>query len=205
LSVDYSKIRLPRLSDEEIRTRADEFREKYWGTKLPIDVELIVERSLDLLIIPVPDLRFHAHTDAYLSGNLREIVVDPSSPDVRIRFSVAHEIGQYILHKEIIMQLRTDSYEEWKEIQRNLPEALWGRAEYQAREFAGRLLVPPELLIQELRLLKPLIEKGKQVVPDLEESAIRELVGPKLAKKFYVSDEVIVRRMIAEGISPIQE
>ena len=90
-------------------------------------------------------------------------------------------------------------------MQCNLPEALWGRAEYQAREFAGRLLVPPELLIQELRLLKPLIEKGKQIIPDLEDSAIRELVGPKLAKRFYVSDEVIVRRMIAEDISPIQE
>ncbi len=205
MSVDFSKIRLPRLSDEEIRHRADEFREKYWGIKLPIDVELIIERSLDLIIIPVPDLRFHAHTDAYLSGNLQEIVIDPSNPDVRIRFSVAHEIGHFILHKEIIMQLRTSNYEEWKAMQHDLPEALWGRAEYQAREFAGRLLVPPTLLIQELISLKPLIEKGKIIVPDLEESAIRELVAPKLAKRFYVSDEVIVRRMIAEGISPIQE
>lgn len=205
MSVDYSKIRLPRLSDEEIRHRADEFREKHWGTKLPIDVELIIERSLDLLIIPVPDLRFHAHTDAYLSGDLKEIVIDPASPDVRIRFSIAHEIGHYVLHKDIIMQLRTSSYEKWKATQCNLPDALWGRAEYQAREFAGRLLVPPELLIQELKSLRSLIDMGKQIVPDLEESAIRELVGPKLAKRFYVSDEVIVRRMIAEGISPIQE
>ncbi|MFH0990349.1 MAG: ImmA/IrrE family metallo-endopeptidase [bacterium] len=205
MSIDFSKIQLPRRNDEEIRRRADEFREKYWGEKLPIDVDLIVERSLDLLIIPVPDLRYQAHTDAYLSGNLREIVIDPASPDVRIRFSIAHEIGHYVFHKEIISQLRSSSYEEWKTIQRELPEALWGRAEYQAREFAGRLLVPPVLLIQELKLMKPLIEKGKIIVPDLEESAIRELIAPKLAKRFYVSDEVIVRRMIAEGISPIQE
>jgi hypothetical protein len=54
LPIDFSKIRLPRLSDEEIRSRADEFRQKHWGTKLPIDVELIIERSLDLIIIPVP-------------------------------------------------------------------------------------------------------------------------------------------------------
>jgi Zn-dependent peptidase ImmA (M78 family) len=204
LSIDFSKIRLKRLSDEEIRHRTDEFREKYWGEKLPIDVDLIVERNLDLLIIPVPDLRFHAHTDAYLSGNLREIVIDPASPDVRIRFSVAHEIGHFVLHKDIISQLRSTNYEEWKAMQRGLPEALWGRAEYQAREFAGRLLVPPTLLIQELKALRPLIEKGKQILPDLEESAIRELAAPKLAKRFFVSDEVITRRMIAEGISPIQ-
>ena len=90
-------------------------------------------------------------------------------------------------------------------MQFNLPDALWGRAEYQAREFAGRLLVPPEILIQEILSLKPLIEKSKQILPDLEESAIRELIAPKLAKRFNVSDEVITRRMIAEDISPIQE
>jgi Zn-dependent peptidase ImmA (M78 family) len=202
--VDWSQIKIPFLSDEEIRKRADEFREQKWGDRIPVDIELIIERNLDLLIIPVPGLRSMAHMDAYLSGDLKEIVIDPASPDVRIRFSIAHEIGHYVLHKEIFSHIRTNNYEEWKLLQRDFPEALWGRAEYQAREFAGRLLVPPELLIQELKSLKPLIEKGKQVLPDLEESAIRELISPKLAKRFYVSDEVIVRRMIAEGISPIQ-
>lgn len=89
-------------------------------------------------------------------------------------------------------------------MQKDLPEAMWGRAEFQAREFAGRLLVPPSLLIQELKVLKPLIEKAKKIVPDLEDSVIKELLSPKLAKRFYVSDDVIVRRIDAEGISPIQ-
>jgi hypothetical protein len=60
--------------------------------------------------------------------------------------------------------------------------------------------VPPSLLIQELKALKPLIEHAKKVVPDLEDSVIKELVSPKLAKRFHVSDEVIVRRMDAERI-----
>ena len=77
-------------------------------------------------------------------------------------------------------------------MQQELPEALWSRAEFQAREFAGRLLVPPSLLIQELKVLNPLIEQARKIVPDLEESVIKELLSPKLAKRFRVSDDVIV-------------
>lgn len=200
MQFDFSKLQVPFLSNAEIWRRADEFRQLYWGDKIPVDVELIVERNLSLLIIPVPDLKYQAHTEAYLSGDLKEIVYDPGRPDVRIRFSVAHEIGHYILHRNLITKLRTSSYQAWKEMQQELPEGLWGRAEFQAREFAGRLLVPSSLLIQELKALKPLIEHAKKVVPDLEDSVIKELVSPKLAKRFHVSDEVIVRRMDAERI-----
>jgi Zn-dependent peptidase ImmA (M78 family) len=202
---DFSKINIPYISDEVIRQRADEFRERCWGKKLPIDIELIVERNLNILIIPIPDLRYLAHTEAFLSGNLKEIVYDPQCQDVRIRFSIAHEIGHFILHREIIAQLRPNSYEEWKEIQQAIPDAFWGRAEYQAREFAGRLLVPRELLIAELKELRPVIEKARAEIPDLEIQVIKEHVAPKLARRFYVSDEVILRRMDAENISPIQD
>jgi len=202
---DFSKIIIPYISDDVIRQRADEFRERCWGKKLPIDIELITERNLNILIIPVSDLRYHAHTEAFLSGNMKEIVYDPQRPDVRIRFSIAHEIGHFILHKEIIAQLRSNSYEEWKEIQQTIPDAFWGRAEYQAREFAGRLLVPRELLIAELKELRPVIEKARAEIPDLEIQVIKEHVAPKLARRFHVSDEVILRRMDAENISPIQD
>ncbi len=202
MGVDISGLQVPFLRDNEIRRKADEFRIKHWGDKLPIDVELIAERNLDILIIPIPDLRYKAHIEAYLSGDLKEIAYDPNASDVRTRFSIAHEIGHFVLHADIINKLRPTSIEEWKEIQHKLPEVLWGRAEYQAREFAGRLLVPPELLVLALKELQPLIEKAKIIAPDLEIPVIKELVSPKLAKKFFVSDEVIVRRMDAEGIVP---
>jgi Zn-dependent peptidase ImmA (M78 family) len=205
LGVDYAGVQIPFLRDDEIRRRADEFRRKYWSDTLPVDIELIAERNLNLLIIPIPNLRYQAHTEAYLSGDLKEIAYDPAAPDVRIRFSVAHEVGHFVLHADVISKLRSRLFEEWKEIQQTLPEALWGRAEYQAREFAGRLLVPPQKVIEALKDLRPLIEQAKKIAPDLELPVIKELVSPKLAKKFFVSDEVIVRRMDAEGISPIQE
>lgn len=202
MPVDLWDIQIPFLKNEEIWKRADEFRRKYWGDRVPVDIELIAERNLDLLMIPVPNLRSQADTEAYLSGDLKKIVYDPDTPDVRIRFSVAHEIGHFVLHSEIIKKLRTSSPEEWKEMQRRLPEAIWGRAEYQAREFAGRVLVPHENLVKSLKELEDVIQKAKKLVPDLEAAVLKELVSPKIAKKFFVSDEVIVRRMDAEGISP---
>jgi hypothetical protein len=68
---NFSKVTIPYISDEVIRQRADEFREQCWGKKLPIDIELIVERNLNILIIPIPDFRYHAHTEAFLSGDLK--------------------------------------------------------------------------------------------------------------------------------------
>jgi Zn-dependent peptidase ImmA (M78 family) len=204
MPVDFSKLIVPFLSDEEIRQRADNFREQHWGNKLPIDVEIIAERNLQLLIIPIPDLRYRAHTEAFLSGDLKEIVYDPQTSEVRTRFSIAHEIGHFVLHREIVKKLRPNSYEDWKEIQQTIPDGFWGRVEYQAREFAGRLLVPRSLLVEELRVIRPLIEQAKTKVSDLEESAIKEYISPKLAKRFFVSYEVIKRRLDAENISPIQ-
>lgn len=118
---EFSDIQIPYLKDEEIRRRADELRKKFWGERIPVDVELIAERNLNLLMIPIPDLRYQAHTEAYLSGDLKEIVYDPATPDVRIRFSVAHEIGHLVLHRDIIKKLRAGSYEEWKQMQTSLP------------------------------------------------------------------------------------
>lgn len=205
MPVDLAGIQIPFLRDDEIRARTDRFRIQRWGEKIPVDVELIAEKNLNLLMIPIADLRYRAHAEAYLSSDLKEIVYDPSIPEVRIRFSIAHEIGHLVLHSELIRKLRPGSYDEWKELQRGLPDVIWGRAEYQAREFAGRLLVPPQQLIQALRELQPLIQQAKVIAPDLEIPVIKDLVSPKLAKKFYVSDQVIARRMDAEGISPIQE
>lgn len=204
MRADFSKIQIPYLRDQEIRQKADELRSRTWGDILPVDVELIAERDLNLFLIPIPDLRRMADADAYLSGDLKEIAYDPAVPDVRIRFSVAHEVGHFILHADIIRKLAASSQQEWRDIQGELPEALWGRAEYQAREFAGRLLVPSQLLMNEIRKLQPSIAEAMKIAPDLEAQVIKDLISPKLARRFFVSAEVILRRTEAEKISPVQ-
>lgn len=200
MDIDFSKLSIPFREHVDLWEKADKFRKQYWIEDIPVDIELIAERDLDMLMIPVEGLMYKAHTDAFISGDLKEIIYDPGLPDVRIRFSVAHEIGHYILHRDIIQKLRPGSYDEWKEIQLKIPEALWGRAEYQAREFAGRVLVPPEQLKATIKDLETLINQAKESIPDLEEEAAREFVSGKISRKFFVSAEVIKKRLEVENI-----
>jgi hypothetical protein len=122
LAIDFSSISVTWLSNDEIRRRAEEFRQQHWGTKIPVDVELIAERNLHLTIIPIAGLRSTVQSEAFLSGNLHELIYDPALPEVRIRFSVAHELGHYLLHRNIITKLRSATFEEWTEIQNTIQE-----------------------------------------------------------------------------------
>ncbi|MFI5224572.1 MAG: ImmA/IrrE family metallo-endopeptidase, partial [Nitrospirales bacterium] len=62
------------------------------------------------------------------------------------RFSVAHEIGHLILHRDIYAGLQHATAAEWFDYISAIPEVEYGWVEWQAYEFAGRLLVPPEPL-----------------------------------------------------------
>jgi Zn-dependent peptidase ImmA (M78 family) len=108
------------------------------------------------------------------------------------------------LHPKQIEQIRgASSYQEWKNTQIDLPDTIWGRAEYQAREFAGRLLVPCEQLIKRVAALKPGIEEALRINPDLKPDELIQLLSPNLGRSFMVSSDVIERRMRGEKISPI--
>ncbi len=95
------------IDKEELWERADKFRSEYWPENVvPIDTEKIVEFRLKLDIEPMHNLLSDADMDAYLKWDLSGIVVDydcymkPKYAN-RMRFSFAHELGHYILHKEI--------------------------------------------------------------------------------------------------------
>ena len=200
MGIDFSKLPLTGLPKESIWKNADKLRQDFWGDMIPVDVDIIVERGLGIELIPIPDLKQFAGTEAFLSGDLQEIDYDPSALDVRIRFSIAHEIGHYVLHKAVISKLRTVTFEEWKEMQFAMPIWFWGKAEWQAREFAGRLLVPRERLLKEIHSLHGNIEEAKHSLPDLTQEIIVEYITPTLGKTFKVSADVISRRISSEEI-----
>lgn len=199
--MELSDLTIPYLSDEVIHQKADNFLIKNWGDKIPVDIELIVERELKLDLIPLPGLKRIAGTEAFLSGDLSEIIFDNERPEVRIRFSIAHEVGHFVLHKEQINILRAKSYENWKEIIKNIPGPIWGRAEYQASEFAGRLLVPKQALIKSIKKRKSLIKQAKAILNDDSDSLI-EYLAPSISKEFCVADKTMSIRFHKEDINP---
>lgn len=197
-------IEIPRMTQEEIRDRAEEFRLRNWDGKIPIDVELIADRDLNIQLIPIPDLSKLTSADAFLSGCMTEIAFDPLCHENRLRFSIGEEIGHFVLHSEQIQKLRShyDSKANWMKIISELGNALWARADYQAKEFAGRLLVPKEELINCVLEYEHDIEKANESLGrNILLREVYQYISSAIGKKFKVSGMVIEKRLERENIS----
>lgn len=150
--MDYSAFKCKWIDQNQLRELADQKRQKYWPEGiLPVDTTKIIELRLGLEVEPIFDLLSTLDVDAYLKSDLSGIVVDHDCymNDKflnRLRFSMAHELAHYFLHREIYLSLSLSSPEDWKDFIQNVPETEYEGFEYQANEFAGRFLVPYEKL-----------------------------------------------------------
>jgi hypothetical protein len=142
------EFKCPFMTHDEIWQAAERFRAQYWPENaLPVDTEKIVEFGLKLDIEPQAGLLSALETDAWLKRDLTGIIVDLNSfmearYGNRLRFTMAHEIGHLILHRQLLSDFQIDSIEKYKEFMKDIPEQQYRNYEYQANEFAGRLLVP---------------------------------------------------------------
>lgn len=68
-----------------------------------------------------------------------ECYVDRSEPSVRQRFTAAHELGHFILHRDSIGNTHEDNY-------RLRAEGMTNWQETQANQFAADLLMPRDLI-----------------------------------------------------------
>jgi len=194
---------------EEIWDCAEVVRNRYWSVgKLPVDVETIVEFKLKLGIDPEHNLMQKTDMEAYLRSDLTGIVVDhdyymDEKFANRMRFSFAHELGHFFLHKDFYTTVVFESAEEWKEILLSLPDTEYRYFEYQANEFAGRLLVPREDLVQEIeKSIETLKRNNMLEYLKGDPYAVLSGITPRLARIFGVSSDVIERRVDREKLWP---
>jgi len=206
---EVSLFKCPYIDKRKIWQFSEEFRNKYWPENiLPVDIESIVEKRLKLNIEPKHGLLSELDIDAYLRIDLTGIVVDHDCfMDERfinrLRFSYAHELGHLILHKEIYTQLPISSPAEWKEFILNVPDREYGFFEYQANEFAGRVLVPRNRLIKELNVCIQIVREIEMVdYLTSDPAAVLSRITPTLCQPFGVSYEVIERRVEREELWP---
>ncbi len=122
-----NEFRVSWMEKEDIRKKGDGVRATHWGDKIPpVDTEYIVEFNLRLDIEPVKGLFAEFEIDASLKFDLTGIVVDfdrymNDKFKNRLRFSFAHELGHYFLHRNLLKNLSYNSFSEWKEFILNLP------------------------------------------------------------------------------------
>ena len=208
----YDPVEVPWLNPAEIASRAGDFlRAAHSAATIPIPVELIVERE-GLDIVPVPSLRAAYDLDGGTSLDCKRIFVDSYLADAyetRYRFTLAHELGHVILHRDLFRELanRVTSTAEWLAAHADLSDMRGGSLEWQANCFAGHLLVPDHHLRCEFENARQ--EIGEQIRTAVAQGIDRPMVVDvaweslvmRLAQPFRVSRGVIERRLKFEGIT----
>lgn len=182
--------RIPYLCKDDIVGEVENVLEKCWSNDYPVDVEAICD-SLGIGVLPVSELSKAFRVDAFISSDFKTIYVDKREferDSHRYRFSVAHELGHYVLHRRYCPSNVSD-LKEWMRVFRYI---INNRAEFQANYFAGSLLVP------EGELVKVLNDGfGGSFVRNYWNASPAELeeILKNVRKVFKVSDQVIARRM----------
>ena len=205
---DPRHFKAPYNPKERIWQEADRLRAAHpAGRSLPVKVLDLAEFDLGLELVPVDGLREQLDIDALLMGDLKSILVDKRafmSPrlEYRLRFSVAHEIGHLILHRDIYGGLQHASVREWFDFISAIPDVEYGWVEWQAYEFAGRLLVPPGALRAEFQTAVQTAQAvGYTDWLAADETAL-DYIASRIAPKFGVSAEVIAKRLRVEKLWP---
>lgn len=171
--------------------------------QIPVEVDIIAEK-LGMDIIPTPFLSKKFNIDAFLSSDLSSIYVDQDfyySHEQRYRFSIAHELGHYHLHRDFYKNLTFSTPEEWVKVYTAFPDKDHNWAEFQANTFAACLLIPDVSFIprynDELERNIDLIhEAKKQNIPRAE--YLDYVIGnmaTRLSPLFNVSTGAMERRI----------
>lgn len=200
MASDPLKFKAPHIPAQECWARADAFREELWPSgDFPVDVLAIAEFGLGLEMRVVDGLKSLRDIDALLGLDFKTIAVDTdqymeSRFHCRMRYSVAHELGHFVLHRQAASVFPKEELA-LRAFYDKIPEKEYSFLEFHANEFAGALLVPAS-------------ELTHQVTQWLQRSDVASLAdeGPRveatawLARYFAVSTEVIEKRLARVGL-----
>lgn len=184
-------MRIPFFNNEELKQKAQEFRAKYWGDVVPVDIEKIIEFNLHINIIPIPDLYRQCNADALISSDWRTIYVDSNNylDDKyynRLRFSLAHEVGHFVLHQNLYASFNIKSIEDFYNVIERIGND-YGIIEGHANRFANFLLVPRNRLVIE----KEKIFASHPEIKKYDMATLNSYMAIPLSKIFNVSQEAM--------------
>ena len=190
----------PNLTLSEVTKAASNFLKLYYPILTPpIPIEEIIELKMDIGLFVVPGIKSLLGIDAFMSSDFSGITIDEDAfvrfPE-RTRFSIAHEIGHLVLHKEWYKKNGPKGLEDYFTFHDRIDKEIYKYLEIQAHTFAGLVLVPTDLLLRELKL-----KIGK--IPSNETPEILIPIAQDLLDTFKVSGEVIWRRLQKEKIIKI--
>lgn len=169
------------MNTKLIHSKVNAILKSIWPIELPIDIEEIArKRGLDVLSYELGD---DVSGLLAIKNGKGTIGYNLSEPKVRRRFTIAHELGHYELHKE-----KSDLFIDKEFIYRSQhsPRTVDHQVmEHEANYFASCLLMPTDQVRKEL---------DKMDIDLFTEDGIKEL-----AKKFEVSPTAMSLRITKLG------
>jgi hypothetical protein len=96
------------LSNAYIASAADSFLKENRLSSIPVDIERVIEFNYRMDIIPVPNLQTAYDIEGCSAYDFTAIYVDQYVYERiynRYRFTLAHELGHKILHREYYSKL----------------------------------------------------------------------------------------------------
>lgn len=180
LSCVKGKVGPRYLSASQIAALAAEFRERYApGAVGALDIEAILEHDLGLQIVPRKNLSRMTGKKGWLSFDGRSVSVDEGLMCGSLgeyRFTITHEVAHFVLHRELLPERPPQNEEEFWIFHNQWSERDQWFLEWQAREWAGQVLVPPNEL--------------RHVFEHATVRALRIFGRPMEALQLYVAQEV---------------
>lgn len=147
----------------KIRDLASAVLKRYWDQKLPVDPIAIALR-MGAKVLPMDSMDVSGLFQLGEGGP--EIYYNIKEPTVRQRFTVAHELGHYVLSHG----------DKFRDPIKNFSSANFEPAEVAANKFAAEILMPADMLSSAIE---------KMAISDIS----------KLAKIFSVSEAAMRFRM----------
>lgn len=184
--------------NEEVDARAQEMLRKANAMTRPVDLKPILDKlKLELRLNPMAD-----GYSGYLAISERVIVVNKFHPPVRRRFTIAHEIGHYDLHRrerdaaDVFID-RTDYFGDGQEevyFRSSQLGAADYRMEVEANAYAAGLLMPETLLEQYLEQNAGKIDLSK---PDGVKTVAQAFNVSRLAMGYRLSNLGLAPRPVS--------
>ncbi len=169
---------------------------------MPVPIEEIVEFDYEIEVIPIDGILDDLEVDAFLTSDLKTIYVDEfvmKHRHRRLRFSLAHELSHYELHRPLYEESRIKSVRDWRGVQDSISEEHYAWFEYQAHALAGLILVPEDELRKEFMTAVKGARKAGVSAETIDSEIGRAYLAEALAGRFDVSTQVIERRMEKDG------
>jgi Zn-dependent peptidase ImmA (M78 family) len=192
--MNYRNIVAPYLNNVTIGEKVEIFRKNFGSDAIPIEIEDIIELKLNIEVIPVPGFLKLTNMDALITSNWKSVYVDYNEylddrRYNRLRFSLAHEIGHFVMHKEVYSNFWIKSLEDYHKLYKDIPKRQYWYLECQANKFASYFLVPRKILAIEME--KELKNKNDPRLKKIDRLILNSYLAKPLSKVFEVSEEAV--------------